>query len=344
MDAAGVIVTPFTRLVGARHPIVSAPMGRLSRPDLAAAVTNAGGVGAIGFSWDSPHHVEQLVRAMRQLTRDGPFVANFSLEWDQHERMEAALSAGARILSFFWGDPAPYVDRAKAAGALVLHTVGTPEEARRAVDLGVDVLVAQGNEAGGHVWGRLSTMVLVPLVADVAGRVPVLAAGGIADGRGLAAALMLGASGVWLGTRFLASTEAACHPDYKRRLVEAAATDTIETTLFDGGWPDAPSRVLRNRTVEAWEAAGRPGSGSRPGEGDEIGRTAEGQPIRRYSIASLLSGAQGDLDDFPVYAGQSVGLVREVRPASETVTNLIDEAVRAMAWGPQRDKPSSGRA
>ena len=150
------------------------------------------------------------------------------------------------------------MDRAKAAGALVVHTVGTPEEARRSVDLGVDVLVAQGNEAGGHVWSRLSTMVLVPLVADVAGKVPVLAAGGIADGRGLAAALMLGASGVWLGTRFLASIEAACHSDYKRRLVEAAASDTIETTLFDGGWPDAPSRVLRNRTVEAWEAAGRP--------------------------------------------------------------------------------------
>ncbi|MGO8079612.1 NAD(P)H-dependent flavin oxidoreductase [Rhizobium leguminosarum] len=183
------------------------------------------------------------------------------------------------------------MDRAKAAGALVVHTVGTPEEARRSIDLGVDILVAQGNEAGGHVWSRLSTM--VSLVADVAGKVPVLAAGGIADGRGLAAALMLGASGVWIGTRFLASTEAACHADYKRRLIEAAASETIETTLFDGGWPDAPSRVLRNRAVEAWAAAGRPKSGSRPGEGEEIGRTPDGKPVCRYSFASLLSGSQG---------------------------------------------------
>ncbi|MER8384330.1 nitronate monooxygenase [Mesorhizobium sp. M0959] len=331
MDADGPIVTPLTRLLGIRHPIVSAPMGRASRPELAAAVTNAGGLGGLGFSWDSPQRIEELVGAVRRLTDDAPFLANFVLEWDQHQRMETALSAGARIVSFFWGDIAPYMDRAKAAGALVVHTVGTPEEARRSIDLGVDILVAQGNEAGGHVWSQLSTMVLVPLVADVAGKVPVLAAGGIADGRGLAAALMLGASGVWLGTRFLASTEAACHADYKRRLIEAAASDTIETTLFDGGWPDAPSRVLRNRTVEAWEAVGHPESGSRPGEGEEIGRTPDGNPVRRYSFASLLSGGQGEIDDFAIYAGESVGLVHEILPASDIVRALIEDAAQIMA-------------
>ncbi|MFF0948513.1 NAD(P)H-dependent flavin oxidoreductase [Rhizobium leguminosarum] len=330
MDVDGPIVTPFTRLLGIRHPIVSAPMGRASQPELAAAVTNAGGLGGLGFSWDSPERIEELVGAVRRLTNDGPFLANFALEWDQHQRMDAALSAGARIISFFWGDIAPYMDRAKAAGALVVHTVGTPEEARRSIDLGVDIVVAQGNEAGGHVWSRLSTMVLVPLVADVAGKVPVLAAGGIADGRGLAAALMLGASGVWIGTRFLASTEAACHADYKRRLIEAAASETIETTLFDGGWPDAPSRVLRNRAVEAWEAAGRAESGSRPGEGEEIGRTPDGKPVHRYSFATLLSGSQGDIDDFAIYAGESVGLVREILPASDIVRSLVEDAAEIM--------------
>jgi NAD(P)H-dependent flavin oxidoreductase YrpB (nitropropane dioxygenase family) len=128
-------------------------------------------------------------------------------------------------------------------------------------------------------------MVLVPLVADVAGKVPVLAAVGIADGRGLAAALVLGASGAWIGTRFLASPEATYHPNYKERLIEAAATDTVESTLFDGGWPNAPGRTLRNRVVQLWEDAGRPEVGSRPGEGDEIGRTPEGNIIRRYAIA-----------------------------------------------------------
>ena len=154
MDANGPIATPF------HSPARYSPSDRVGSdgaclpPELAAAVTNAGGLGGLGFSWDSPQRVKDLIGAVRRLTNDGPFLANFVLEWDQHERMEAALSAGARIVSFCWGDIAPYVDRAKTAGALVVHTVGTPEEARRAIDLGVDVLVAQGNEAGGHVWSR----------------------------------------------------------------------------------------------------------------------------------------------------------------------------------------------
>ena len=323
--------TSFTRLLGIRHPIVSAPMGRGAPPELVAAVTNAGGLGGLGLSWDSPQRIVELVTKTRQLTNDGPFLANFVLEWDQHERLGAALSAGVRIVSFFWGDPAAYIDRAKAAGAMVIQTVGTPEEARRALELGADVIVAQGNEAGGHVWSRVSTMVLVPLVAEVAGKVPVLAAGGIADGRGLAAALVLGASGVWIGTRFLASPEAAYHADYKQRLVEAAATDTVESMLFDGGWPNAPGRELRNRTVQLWEDAGRPKTGLRPGEGDEIGRTPEGNIIRRYAIAGKLSGGTGSIDDYVIWAGQSVGLVHDVRPASEIVTDLVREASEILA-------------
>jgi nitronate monooxygenase len=333
MIGSAPLVTPFTRLFGIRHPIVSAPMGRGAPPELVAAVTNAGGLGGLGLSWDSPQRIADLITETRRLTSDGPFLANFVLEWDQHERLETALSAGARIISFHWGDPAAYMNRAKAAGAMVIQTVGTPEEARRAVELGADAIVAQGNEAGGHVWSRLSTMVLVPLVAEVAGKVPVLAAGGIADGRGLAAALVLGASGVWIGTRFLASPEAAYHEVYKQRLIEAAATDTVESMLFDGGWPNAPGRALRNRTVQLWEDAGRPKSGSRPGEGDEIGRTPEGNIVRRYAIASLLSGGSGDIDDFVIWAGQSVGLVHDIRPASEIVTDLVREASEILARG-----------
>jgi nitronate monooxygenase len=318
--------TPFTRLLGIRHPIVSAPMGRGAPPELVAAVSNAGGLGGLGLTWDSPQRIAELVAKTRQLTNDGPFLANLVLEWDQHERLDAALLAGVRIVSFFWGDAARYIDRAKAAGAIVIQTVGTPEEAQRAVQLGADVIVAQGSEAGGHVWSSVSTMVLVPLVVDAAGKVPVLAAGGIADGRGLAAALALGASGVLIGTRFLASPEAAYHADYKQRLVEAAATDTVESKLFDGGWPNATGRTLRNRTVKLWEDAGRPDPGSRPGEDDEIGRTPEGNIVRRYAIASKLGGGTGDIDDFVIWAGQSVGLVHDIRPASEIVSDVAREA------------------
>jgi nitronate monooxygenase len=161
------------------------------------------------------------------------------------------------------------VARAKAGGAIVLHTVTTAKEARQALECGVDVVIAQGWEAGGHVRGAVASLPLIPAVVDAVGQVPVVAAGGIADGRGLAAVLALGASGAWIGTRFLASQEVEIHPQYRDRLLQAAEDDTVYLEeLFDIGWAKAPHRVLRNDTVTAWEAAGRPARGKRPGEGE----------------------------------------------------------------------------
>src|SRR5204863_2301353 len=157
------------------------------------------------------------------------------------------------VISFFWRDPSALVPRAKAGGAIVLHTVGSAADARRAVDCGIDVVVAQGWEAGGHVRGTVATLPLVPAVVDAVAPAPVVAAGGIADGRGLAAVLALGAAGAWVGTRFLAARESAIHPAYRARILAAGEGDTFYGTLFDRGWPDAPHRTLRNSTVEAWE-------------------------------------------------------------------------------------------
>ncbi len=165
----------------------------------------------------------------------------------------------------------PWSSIAHEGGAIVLHTVGDVAEARRAVDAGVDVIVAQGWEAGGHVRGEVATMALVPAVVDAVAPIPVVAAGGIGDGRGLAAVLMLGASAGWLGTRFVMSAEAPALPPYRDRLAAADATSTVYSSVFDGGWPDAPHRTLRNSTIEMWEAAGRPPPGERPGEGETIG-------------------------------------------------------------------------
>ena len=311
----------ITGRIPIRYPIFQAPMGRTAPPELAAAVTNAGGLGMLGTSWDAPAIMREKIRATRALT-DGPFAVNLAMPWDQHERLEIALEEGVKVVSLFWGDPAPYIGKAKDGGAVVLHTVATPEEARRAADLGADFIVAQGVESGGHVWSTVSTMVLVPLICDAVPDVPVIAAGGIADARGVRAALALGAQGVWLGTRFLATAESGAHNDFKQRLLAARATDTIYTTLFDQGWPDAPHRALRNSTVERWERAGCPPSGKRPGEGDIIGAFPNGTPIPRYGVPAPMQGANGEVEAFALYAGQCVGLIKDLPPVASVFAEL----------------------
>lgn len=304
-----------------RFPVFQAPMGRTAPPELAAAVTNAGGLGMLGTSWDAPDALREKLRATRALAK-GPFGVNLAMPWDQHERLAICLEEGASAVSFFWGDATDYVREAKEGGAVVIQTVGTPQEARHAVGLGADIIVAQGVESGGHVWSTVSTMVMVPLICDAVPGVPVVAAGGIADSRGVRAALALGAEGVWVGTRFLATHESGAHDDFKKLLVSAAAADTEYTSLFDGGWPDAPHRSLRNSTLEMWERAGRPPSGSRPGEGQVIGAFPDGRPIRRYDVPAPMKGATGEIEAFALYAGQSVGLVHEIQPVAAVMAEL----------------------
>src|SRR6516165_10212407 len=252
-----------------------------------------------------------------------PFGGNLVLAWDQHRRLDDALEAGLRIVSLAWGDPAGYVDRAHDAGALVLHTVGSAQEARRSVAAGADVIVAQGWEAGGHVWGRIATLPLVPAVVDAVAPVPVIAAGGIGDARGVAAVLALGAQAAWLGTRFLLAEEAPVHEDYRRRLIAAAETDAQwYADLFGVGWPDAPHRAIRNSTAQAWEAAGRPGPGGRPGEGEEIAQGPAGEPLVRYSSVLPLAGDTGDIGALSLWAGQSVALAQRIQPAADIIAEL----------------------
>jgi nitronate monooxygenase len=206
--------------------------------------------------------------------------------------------------------------------------VGSAADARRAVDCGVDIVVAQGWEAGGHVRGMVATMPLIPTVVDAVSPTPVVAAGGIADGRGLAAALALGAAGAWIGTRFLASEEAVIHPRYRELLLKATENDTVFTEeLFDIRWPKAPHRVLRNKTVEAWAAAGRPPSGKRPGEGEVIASSRASGPIVRYQSYTPGADAEGDIDALSLWAGQSVGLVSKLQPTGDIVREIADEAL-----------------
>jgi NAD(P)H-dependent flavin oxidoreductase YrpB (nitropropane dioxygenase family) len=325
--------TAFTRALGIELPIVQAPMGGATCPALAAAVSEAGGLGMLALSWHPLEAARAEIRATRALT-GRPFGINLVLAFPQDERLEACLEAGVRLVSFFWGDPAPFVGRVHAAGALAAATVASAEEARRAVDAGVDVIVAQGWEAGGHVRGEVATLPLVRAVVRAVGpQTPVLAAGGIADGHGLAAALALGAAGAWVGTRFLAAEEAAIHADYRRRLFAADETATAHTSLFDVGWPDAPHRVLRNSTLSAWEAAGRPAAGARPGEGEVLASAGRGRLVR-YGAATPGPDAEGDIEALSLWAGQGVACVTAASPAAAIVRELADEArdaARALA-------------
>jgi NAD(P)H-dependent flavin oxidoreductase YrpB (nitropropane dioxygenase family) len=321
--------TPLTEALGIKAPIIQAPMGGASCPALAAAVSNAGALGMLALSWSDAADIRRQIGETRALS-GRPFGVNLVLARPQEERLAVCLDEGAGIVSFFWGDPTPFVERVHQAGALTLSTVSSADEARRAIDAGVDVVVAQGWEAGGHVRGEVATLPLVRAVVRVAGRVPVVAAGGIADGAALAAVLALGAAGAWIGTRFLASEEAPIHPLYRQHLFAARETDTVHTEIFDGGWPDAPHRVLRNATFEAWVASGRPPPGERPGEGDVVAASAGGAPLRRYQSATPRAGDTGDIDALSLWAGQGVGLVRKVQPAGDIVREVAEEARAAI--------------
>jgi NAD(P)H-dependent flavin oxidoreductase YrpB (nitropropane dioxygenase family) len=327
--------TAFCRLVGIQHPVVQAPIGGLSRPELAAAVSNAGGLGMMALTWSDGPAIDTALDRMREFT-SRPFGINLSLAWPQEARLRQCLDAGVRIVSLFWGDPTPLISIAHDAGAIVMHTVGSAAEARRVVDAGVDVVVAQGWEAGGHVWGEVASLPLIPRVVDAVAPVPVVAAGGIGDGRGVAAALTLGASAVWLGTRFVMATETGAHPRFRELLASATEAGTIHSGAFDIGWPDAPHRTLRNSTTEAWEAAGRPQPGSRPGEGDTLALDDDGDEVRRYTSVSPHADLTGNVEALSLWAGQSVGLVEDIRPAGDIVRQLVAEAAEALRGASDR--------
>jgi NAD(P)H-dependent flavin oxidoreductase YrpB (nitropropane dioxygenase family) len=308
-----------------RVPIIQAPIGSACSPSLIAGVANAGALGMLAASWLEPEQLRHKIRSIQALTSRS-FGVNFVLVWPQEERVALAIEEGVRIFSFFWGDVEPYARLVHDAGGLVLHSIGSVAEAQRAVDQGADVVVAQGWEAGGHVRGEVALSVLVPAVCDAIGPRPVIAAGGIADGRGLVAALALGAQAVWMGTRFLATTEANVDPIYHSRVLAADDTATVHSSLFDGGWPNAPHRVLRNSTVRAWEQAGRPSPPDRPGEDEIVAFTADGRTIARYSDTIPVANTTGDVEALALYAGQSAALVRDVVSASEIVSRVMTEA------------------
>jgi nitronate monooxygenase len=310
------IDTPLTALLGIRHPVLLAPMDVVAGARLTAAVSDAGGFGLLGGGYGEKGWLEQETGKLKQLT-PAPFGLGF-ITWSlarQPELLDVALNARPRAVMLSFGDPKPFAARIKAAGALLICQVQDEDIARQAMDAGADILVAQGTEAGGHGASR-GTLDIVPAIVDLAaGHVPVVAAGGIGDGRGLAAMMMLGASGVLLGTRFYASQEADGAEEAKKRICAATGGSTTRSIIFDisrnNVWPlPFNGRCLVNDHVRRWT-------------GHELELL---QNVTKVAAEYAAAKAAGNFDIAAVIAGEAVGLIHDIPPAAELVDRIVTEA------------------
>jgi NAD(P)H-dependent flavin oxidoreductase YrpB (nitropropane dioxygenase family) len=308
--------TRLTELLGIEHPIVMGGMGTGTSPALVAAVSSAGGLGILGASRQSADELARDAEAIRAAT-DRPFGLNLLLFRERPGQYDGLLAARPKVISTAWStleqDLASYVARAHATGAVAMHMVSTVAEAKAAARAGVDIIVAQGTEGGGHV-GVMGTMPLVPMIVSAVAPTPVLAAGGVADGRGLAAALALGAEGALLGTRFLATDESPIAKGFKQAIVESDGHDTLVTDIPDVAngqvWPGAYVRVRRNRFIEEW-----------------LGRDNELRRRRVEISAQLRDAAQaGDPDRGAIMLGQTAGLIDGIEPAADLVRQISRDA------------------
>ena len=315
-------VNSIAELLGVERPVIQAPIGGCAGPELIAAVSEAGGLGILPCTWSSPAVITAQVEAIRART-DRPFGANLVLVFDIDAQLAALLAARVPVITFSWGRAGRQrVARCHAAGARVALQVGTATAIASALEDGVDVLIAQGVEAGGHVQSTTPLMVLLAHATAAAGTVPVVAAGGLATAADVGNVLDRGAAAAMLGTRFVASRESEAHTTYKRALVAATEEDSRYTLCFDGDWPFAPHRVLQNATLDAWEAAGCPQPGARPGEGDIVARRSGGHVLTRYSDDPPRAGDRGSILATCLYAGTSVSGIDDIPGAGELVRRL----------------------
>jgi enoyl-[acyl-carrier protein] reductase II len=322
MSADSIFERPITRRLGIKFPVFQAGMGFVAHAELAAAVSNAGGLGCIGSGSMSARELKEQIHRCRDLT-DRPFGVDILFAEVKADPKNATVvryasnvqkliditfEANIPVIVSGLGNPAGIVPQAHKAGVVVMSLCGNVRQARRLEASGVDVIIAQGHEAGGHT-GRIGTMTLVPQIVDAV-RVPVLAAGGLADGRGLLAAIALGAEGVWMGSRFVASIEAYAHANYKNKIVEIDEEGTTITRCHSG----KPCRLIRNKFTDSW-----------------VGREAEIKPFPIQSVEYGFPLAEkaryeGKIEEGGMACGQSAGLIRSIKSAGQIVRDVMEEA------------------
>ncbi len=311
------IHTRICDILGIEHPIALGGMpSAFNGPELVAAVSSAGAMGFIGTAHMKPEDVHACAKSIRDLT-DAPFAFNSLMFLEEEAAFEAALETRPAVISLSWPkkdqDVADWIKRAHDAGCKVTYMAGDVKEAVRGAEAGADIIVAQGTEGGGHV-GWMGTAVITPMIVDAVAPTPVMSAGGIADGRGFAAALALGAEGILLGTRFLATQECGINDNYKRAIVESDGHDTVLSEIPDIAagqvWPGAMSRVKRNRFMDRW--SGR-------------------EWLLRQNLAEATdhikeARKKGDTDEAPLFYGQDAGLINDIPPAATIIERLVADA------------------
>jgi NAD(P)H-dependent flavin oxidoreductase YrpB (nitropropane dioxygenase family) len=310
------IYTRICDLLGIQHPIILGGMGTATTAPLVAAVSNAGGFGTLGTSAFNAATLESEIASIHERTQR-PFGVNHLLFQIQEDMFAVTLRARPAVAAFAWArkdqNLHDYIKRAHDAGCKVMYSAGEVPEALRAAEAGADILVAQGTEAGGHV-GWMASLPLVPMMVKAAAPLPVLCAGGVADGRGLAAALALGAEGVLVGTRFLATPESPIHPNYKQAIVASDGHDTVLTEIPDIAsqrvWPGAMSRAQRNKFIERWS-------------GREWALRQNAREVGRQVAAAR---AAGDTDNASLGFGQDAGLIDAIKSVQDVVQEMIAEA------------------
>jgi len=307
-----VLKTAICDLFGIQHPIIQGGMAHVGTAELVSAVSNAGGLGIIGSGYYEPDWVRVQILLTKEQT-DKPFGINIPLTSPfAREVIEVILEEKVAIVATGVGNPAPYLPRFKEAGMKVIPVVASVEAAKRMEEAGVDAIVAEGSESGGHI-GETTTMALVPQVVDSV-QIPVVAAGGIADGRGLAAALALGAQGVQIGTRFVCSEECVAHPKYKEKILEAHDRSTVVTGQTTG----LPLRSLKNSLTEQFLELEKAGATK-----EELNMFGEG----RMHMGLI----EGDIDNGSLLSGQIAGLIKEIKPVKAIIEEIIAEAEEVVA-------------
>jgi nitronate monooxygenase len=313
------ISTALTRLLNIQHPILLAPMGSAAGGKLAAAVTHAGGLGILGSGYANETTVrDQLGEAGN--ARVGIGFILWALDRNP-AALDIALDARPAAIMLSFGDPTPYAKRIKAVGSKIICQVQTLEQAKQAAEAGADVIIAQGRDAGGHSGMTRGTIGLVPAVVDAVASIPVVAAGGIADGRGLAAALSLGAAGVLMGTRFTATRESLWDQAMKEKAVASGGDQTEQTRVFDivraAPWPSIyPGRALRNDFVEQWR-----------------GKQQSLEAQQKQVEAAYLATSAIDFGQRAVWAGEGIDLVRDIPSAHDVIERIIDQAAAVLRGG-----------